>query len=378
VTHYDVAVVGSGPAGSAAALALVRRGARVVVLEREALPRYKTCGGGVVHRAAALAGLDLGPIVERPCPHAALHFHDIDRHFFVQREQPITLMTMRDRLDFLLASAAERAGARLLAPCRVREVVSNGRGVRLGTDREPVSADFVVAADGALGDVARLAGWNDDRHLVPALEYEVTVDDATLDRFAAGPRFDFGTVPHGYAWVFPKATHLSVGVLNTHRGARDLHERLAHYLGVIGIAPQAVRRHGYVIPMGRRSGPLVRGRVLLVGDAAGLADPLTAEGISFALASGQIAGEVLARGLGDETAVRAAFHAELRKAILPELRIGRFLAGLVYERTRLRRWLFRSYGQGLTEALADVFLGRYGYRHIPGRALRRVLRRLSA
>jgi geranylgeranyl reductase family protein len=341
------------------------------------MPRYKTCGGGLVRRAVALAGLDLSPAIERPCARAALYFHDLGRRFCVQRDPFLIMMTMRDRLDTLLAGAAQQAGARLLAPCRVREVTATRRGVRLGTDREPVSADFVVAADGALGEVARMAGWADDRLLVPALEYEITVDDATLERFAVEARFDFGTVPHGYAWVFPKATHLSVGVLSTHRGARDLHEQLARYLALIGVVPRRVRRHGYVIPVRRRSGPLVRGRVLLAGDAAGLADPLTAEGISFALESGQIAGQVLGRATGDERRVEAAYRAALRKEIVPELRVGRFLAALVYDRAAIRRGLFRSCGQGVTEAAADVFIGQYGYRDIPWRALRRIVGPLS-
>jgi geranylgeranyl reductase family protein len=373
VSAYDAAVVGGGPAGSAAALALARRGLKVALVEREPMPRYKTCGGGVARRAAQLSGLDLGPAVERDCRRVAIHVHDPDRRFLMTREEPLIRMTMRDRLDYLLVETAVRAGAELLAPCRVNAVTTSGRRVRLGTEHGTVWADFVVAADGALGDVARLAGWPDDRRSIPALEYEITVHDAALERLADEPRFDVGGVPHGYAWVFPKATHLSVGVLSMRRGARDLHEQLERYLRLVGIvAPLDVKRHGFVIPVRPRSGPLVRERIVLVGDAAGFADPLTAEGISYAIRSGQLAAEAIAQAEGEEIRARDCYHAGLREEILPELRASRMVAALLYDYPRGRRWLFWRYGQSGVETLAGPLLGDSGYR----RAVQRLARRL--
>src|SRR5207244_11699145 len=112
---------------------------------------------------------------------------------------------------------------------------------------------FGVAAGGPTGQHARRAGWGDGAQVVPAREYEVRVDDATLARFARVPRFDVGLIPHGYAWVFPKTAHLSVGVLTTHRGTINLHRQLEEYLRVIGLAPQAMERHGFVIPVRPRA-----------------------------------------------------------------------------------------------------------------------------
>src|SRR3989442_8607212 len=276
VMMFDVAVVGAGPAGATAALTLARRGLSVALLERDALPRYKTCGGGLVARALALLPPEVNRVLERRCPQADLHLLDANRHYRAAREPPappIIAMTMRDRLDQALASAAVAAGAALRAPCTVRGVSLGPREVRLETDTGPVTAAFVIAADGATGELARLAGWGDGRHLIPALEYEVRVDDATLDRFGGVARFDVGVIPHGYAWVFPKTGHLSVGVLTTHRGAINLHRQLEEYLPVIGLAPRAMERHGFVIPVRPRAGPLARERLLLVGDAAGVAGP---------------------------------------------------------------------------------------------------------
>jgi geranylgeranyl reductase family protein len=364
ITMFDVAVVGAGPAGATAALTLARRGLKVALLEKDALPRYKTCGGALVARGLALLPPEIQTVVERRCGEADLHLLDANQRYRATRDPigpPIMAMTMRDRLDHVLASAAATAGAALRAPCTVSRVSLEPRHVRVDTDAGPVTAAFVIAADGATGELARLAGWGDGRHLIPALEYEVHVDDATLDRFARVPRFDVGVVPHGYAWVFPKTTHLSVGVLTTHRGAINLHRQLEEYLRVIGLAPRAMERHGFVIPVRPRAGPFARGRMLLVGDAAGLADPVTAEGISLAARSGGFAADAIIASQLDPPRVRAGYDAALRP-MLAELRVARTLARLLYEHPRVRRWMFRRVGQRLVEAITDVFMGARTYR----------------
>lgn len=357
----DVAVVGAGPAGATAAWQLARRGLKVALVERETLPRYKTCGGGLVARAFAVLPPEVRGVIERSCERAELHLLDADLHYRATRDAPIMVMTMRDRLDHALVMAAAAAGSDVRTPCRVTGVTGEPTRVRLDTDRGPLSAAFVVAADGATSDVARLAGWSDGRHLIPALEYEVRVDDATLERFARLPRFDVGTVPRGYAWVFPKTGHLSVGVLTTRRGPVNLHRHLEEYLRVIGLAPHSVERHGFVIPVRPRAAPLAQERVLLVGDAAGLADPVTAEGISLAARSGWLAAEAIAGAGPDPGRVRAAYAAGLRP-LVAELRLARALARLLYDHPRARAWMFRRVGQRLVEAITDVFMGARTYR----------------
>jgi geranylgeranyl reductase family protein len=376
--RWDVAVIGSGPAGATAALLLARGGARVALLEREPLPRYKTCGGGLVYRATRLAPLDLSPVVERQFADASLYLHDTGQRFTSHRSFPIVSMTMRDRLDQFLANAAAAAGAELRAPCRVRSGHVSDAGVELDTDGGRLTARIVIAADGALGTTAKWAGWSDGdpRHLAPALEYEVRVDDATMARLGAELRFDVGPVPWGYAWVFPKARGLSIGVFSTRRGAHDLRRYVEAYLELIGLTqPVAMERHGYVIPISPRR-ELARGPVLLVGDAAGVADPVTAEGISNAIASGRMAADAILLHGGDPTRVGRAYGDALGRELLPELARARRSAALLYDWRRLRNLFFRRMGQFVVEGVTGVFTGERPYRGAVRGAVRHFVRGL--
>jgi geranylgeranyl reductase family protein len=362
---YDVVVVGSGPAGSSAALRLAQHGVRAAIVEKAAPPRYKTCGGGIVRRAMRLLAIDVDEAVERQCDTAELHLLDADLHFTTRRAESIIAMTMRATFDFLLLSAAKDAGVDVQPGCALLDMVLQDDQVELITSRGSLLTRFVVAADGARSAVASKAGWQDTRHLIPALEYEVSVNDQRLERFAHAARFDFGLVPCGYAWVFPKRAHLSIGVLSMRRGSIDLHALCARYLKRLGLDQvKSIERHGFVIPVRPRQGPFVQRRVLLAGDAAGFADPLTGEGISFAIQSGQLAAQALLDGAFDEGCVRQAYQEALAKSILPELRWGRVLASVTYDYPRLRAWFLRRQGQRLSEVITDVLMGERTYRSI--------------
>jgi len=360
---YDVAVVGAGPAGSTAALHLARGGKRVALIEKQRLPRYKTCGGGLVGRAFRWLPDDLELPVEHECFAAEANFLESGMSFRVRRERPIVSMTMRATLDRALADAAVAAGAELFSPCELRDLRQDERGVDLETDRGRIRARFLIGADGVLSAVARKAGFAHAPATVPALEAEIGVPPEVHARFAGVARFDFEAVESGYGWVFPKREHLSCGILTMRRGAGGLHRALERYLARVGVGPAlSEERHGFVIPVRPRRGGCVRGRVLLAGDAAGFADALTGEGISIAMQSGNLAALSILHGPPDRAGV--GYAAAIRRELCAELRIARGLARVTYGRRAIARSVFRARGPVLAEGVADVFLGTRTYRSL--------------
>jgi flavin-dependent dehydrogenase len=274
-------------------------------------------------------------------------------------------MTMRDAFDFLLASVAEKQGAHLLTDCKVVDFAFGKKRVEIHSSRGSFLARFVVAADGATSLTARKAGFKETRTLIPALESEVIVHDKVFKEFSDKARFDVGSISSGYAWVFPKRKHLSVGILSRRRGPVNLHAHLDGYFEILGIEKKGTdHRRGSVIPISPRKGTFVKRRTILVGDAAGFADPLICEGITNAIRSGQMAARALLKAQLSERGTREAYEKELNKDILPDLRCSGVVAKWLYEYPGLRARAFRLFGNQIVREMTDIITGLRGYRNV--------------
>jgi geranylgeranyl reductase family protein len=349
-----------------AAYELARAGRKVLLLEKSDWPRYKTCGGGLTQRTLKLIPFDLSSVIEQKSNLFELHFMKSNLHFSVNDRDPVVCMTMRNRFDALLVSEAVTKGANFLETCPVTEISKSADFIEVETSRGKFKTRTVIGADGSNGIVARRSGWaqvNDQRLLAPAVEYEIKVVASVSERFKETSRIDFETVPHGYAWVFGKKVHLSIGVGCFEKSSINLHECVQAYLQELGISSDdilSVEKHGFLIPIRPRSRELARDRVFLTGDAAGLADPVTAEGIYFAILSGKKAAEALLKSEHSCAAVKNYNH-WIQSELLPELLAGQAIGQLLYRHPRMVQWLCRFQGQKLTQSMLSMTQGHKTY-----------------
>ncbi|MCU1693439.1 MAG: geranylgeranyl reductase [Frankiales bacterium] len=315
MTVWDVAVVGTGPAGAAAARAAAATGAATVLLERASLPRYKRCGGGLVgaSQAAVLAtGVDL-PALSRDTV-GRLTFTWRGRQEFTRTAPAFLPMVLRSELDAALVAAAVDAGAVLREGVTVTSYAEDRGVVTLGTSGGDLRARAVVGADGSQGRAAAHVGVVSGQ---VDLGMEAELPTPAGSDWDGRVLLDWGPVPGSYGWVFPKGDTLTVGVI----GARDQGAAVRAYyralLARLGLDPATALHDGGHLTRVRAPGsPLRRGQVLVAGDAAGLLEPWTREGISFALRSGALAGAAAA---GDV----AAYPQAVARALGPEVDGGR-------------------------------------------------------
>ena len=355
---WDVIVVGSGPAGAMAAYELAKAGLKVAILEKETLPRYKTCGGGLVFRGREMLPISVQDAVEKEFDSLAVYFDKHPKPFSAKRNFPILSMVMRDQFDHLLVQEAVKLGAVLLEGQALQQL-EFAEKISLHTQKEVLHARYVVAADGVLGPTAKLAGWKETRKLIPALEYEVGVSSADFDRLSKEARFDIDAIPQGYGWCFPKANHLSIGVGLFAPKKIQLRDYYKSYLQKLGIESTTFEQaHGFQIPISARKDGFSKKGVFLTGDSAGFADPLTAEGLTNSIYSGILAGQSIARQFDQPEQAANAYQAALEERLLPELRFSEVMASFFYFMPAARNLLMGKYGQRACEVLTDVFTGQ--------------------
>jgi geranylgeranyl reductase family protein len=290
--RFDAIVVGAGPAGSTTAYRLATAGARVLLLDRARFPRDKPCGGGVTLRAVRELPFSIDPVVEQVVSIAELRLGF--KRTAERGRGPLAYMTQRRRLDHFLVEKAVGAGVDFRDGAKVSGVMAENGGVVVSADGETFAGEALVGADGVNGVSARSLELGGNKTIGVALEANVPNRKIDAGRYRDRFVLELGTVPGGYGWVFPKGDHVNVGVGGWDTQGPHLRTHLEDLCREHEIRLDDLEEvRGYRLPCRKHDSQLARGRALVVGDAGGLIDPLTGDGMFEAFLSGRFAaGEI--------------------------------------------------------------------------------------
>jgi len=364
----DVTVIGAGPAGALLAYLLAVRGLKVVLVEKARLPRVKPCGGGLNWKTVALLPFAIDTVVERSV--SRVIFTQNLRHPFTRTyPEPLVTMVTRCAFDHFLVQCAATAGAQVYDDCQVAGLEEQSRGVTVRAVGRTWRSRYIAFADGAKGTLRRQLGFT------ATMPHDIGLD---MEVEPAGEcpwiphtlYIDWGSYAQMYAWAFPKANHWSIGV----KGPAPQGHALVHYLRQFMQRWQLTPATGklpylaHMLPTRAPGMPLVRGRALVLGDAAGLLEPFTGEGIYYALRSAYLAADALMVASGSDTSP-LSYETAVDTEIMPELIGARALQQVFDAWPWLFHILVRTH-QRSWRALAKILRGERGFCEVE-----RVLRR---
>jgi len=298
------------------------------MLDRADFPRDKPCGGGVLVSALNLLPFSLDPVSEQTIMSFRVRYKR-SWEFEHRYHQPLAIMTQRSRLDAYMAEQAVAQGAEFRDGSPVRDI--DGTAVTLANG-DVHHANVIIAADGANGVVRRSLGLPRLRGAV-ALEGNASRSEQRAgDRWSDAVGLELGSMAGGYGWVFPKTDHCNVGLGGFPAAAPTLRAELTMYAGCESFDGSALTDlRGHHLPLRDPNSALVSGRVAFVGDAAGLVDPLSGEGIGNAIRSAQLAAEATLACLAGDADDLSVYQRSIEAEIEPELRVARQLQALFHQ-----------------------------------------------
>ncbi len=328
---YDVIVVGAGPAGTTAAYELANAGLNVLIIEKETFPRYKPCGGGLSLKIDRILHCDIKEVIEATIMGA--HFtYQQKEGIHILSDRPVAYMVMRDRFDSLLVSEAAKAGATFLDGNRVKGVSLSKKGYEVFAGDKVFNCKYVIGADGVNGIVRRFTHPRRRRAVAASIEAEIPVDQPVIDGHHHYIHIDFGIIPYGYAWTFPKRGRLSTGIAGF-KGA--IKEPKRYFDKFIKGHPTIGRMEGYSykgypIPLFKNPQHLTKDGMMLVGDAGNLVDPFFGEGIYYAMRSAQIASTVVSGAINKGSSDLSRYDTLLASELYPEFKAAQKISHVVY------------------------------------------------
>jgi len=366
---YDCIIVGAGPAGGTAAYHLAKRGRSVLVLEKESLPRYKPCGGGVSPAIAKWFDFDFSPAISVKV-NTIRYTWKMDDPVQAKLNTPEPMwMVRRDIFDHFLIQQAQKQGAELRDNTEVKSIEFKSDHWQVNTASGTVSGRYLIAADGAKGPMAKLLGFKErKRRLGGALEVEAPaqVQNGHI------AHFEFGMVKNGYIWNFPKADGYSIGI-GTFRGGegQDFKSILSEYATLFGIDIKTSKQFGHPLCLWDGNQKLHTQNAILAGEAACVVDPMTAEGIRPSIFSGLKAAEAIDRAIAGELNALERYTQTITEEWGADMAWAQKLATVFYRIPGI------GYKVGVkrpsaTQRMGQILCGEMSYGDVAGRAMKRL------
>ncbi|WP_366924755.1 geranylgeranyl reductase family protein [Metallumcola ferriviriculae] len=324
--NYFAVIAGAGPAGSFLARLLAQENRPVALLDKRQFPRYKPCGGGVSAKARKLLldnGADYSHLIQDRV-NTVVFTNRCQDPIEVKFDDAIIDMVMREELDHLLMQQAVQSGAEVFTPCKVLDMEQQHGKMLVKTSNGTFNTRYLIGADGANSLVSKRLNYKVKARLGFAVECEL--EDKCFPHYQGKVQLDHGHIDDGYGWVFPKKqAHLSVGIGSFSQKTKNYRRILDNFLEALELNPKINLIKGHLIPTPtHKKITLGKNNSLLIGDAAALADPLSGEGIYYALRSAILASESLL----EENP--ASYSDKVSRCILPELMQAKKVARLIY------------------------------------------------
>lgn len=332
---YDAIVVGAGPGGCLTSYRLARDNAEVCLIEKETLPRYKPCGGGLPpHAVSLMEDLDvtIDSYVEYVADEVKFLFDFEDPVVTDLSDAPVVMVNRAD-FDGGLVDQAREEGVEFREGVAVSDVSEVDDECRVTLeDDTTIRSEFVVGADGAGSRVAKSMGLNREQSYGVALDAEVEVDPDTYEREEQYATFNINFVDKGYGWIFPKDRYLALGV-GGYDTTQPYPELVRNF--VDRSLPEAEVKemdvYGHPLPFFESSQPLATDRVALIGDAANMVDSLSGEGIFYALKAGNLAAESILDNLENGYEDLSNYQQAVSNTVVRELEWSSKLASVFFQ-----------------------------------------------
>jgi len=329
---YDVVIIGAGPAGCAAAYDLRASQRQVLLLDKREFPRGKTCAGGLTPKTLKALRYSVAPVVKKVCSRMVVG-KGLHRKVMFNSRHPICAMTVRSQFDSFCLEKTMQRGASFDVVKTIDGIEETDTHVDLHTDKGIIRSKYMIGADGVNSRVRRLT------HAFAGIKREFAIEGIIPMGKASQTEMEinFDRAISGYGWTFPKDDHVNVGLYSSMGSEKLSKQQLIQY-SKDRFGDDAVEDvRGYPIGTGGWNYRPTHKRIILAGDAAGMADPLLGEGIFNAVKSGQMAALAVDQGLSEASGIDHIYN-DLISGIKKDLMVG----------YRTSRWFYRYPGFGYT------------------------------